>query len=111
MENTDGSEKSNFRTTHRINTKKRLMFIVACIIGCLMVTIYAATVGSFPISNGEVFNALLDAILRRTPEDMTIYHIVVHLRMPAIITALVCGFALAVCGVCMQSMLKNKRRP
>lgn len=107
MESNDGSGKSNFRATHKSNTKKRLLFIAACIIGCFLVTIYAATVGSFPITNGEVFNALVDAILRRTPEDLTIYHIVVHLRMPAIITALVCGFSLAVCGVCMQSMLKN----
>ncbi len=107
MEKDQTGEQSHFKETHSSNVRKRLLFILACILGCIVVMIYAATVGSFPISNGEVFGALVDAILRRTPEDATIYHIVVHLRMPAIITALVCGFALAICGVCMQSMLKN----
>ena len=88
-------------------TTKRIGFIAVCAVACLLLSIYAATVGSYPISSGDVFNSILDAILGRTPEDYGIYHIVVNLRMPAIVTALVCGFGLAIAGVCMQSMLKN----
>ena len=88
-------------------TTKRIGFIVVCAVACLLLSIYAATVGSYPISPGDVFNSILDAILGRTPEDYGIYHIVVNLRMPAIVTALVCGFGLAIAGVCMQSMLRN----
>ena len=99
--------KSNFQTEYRKLTTKRIGFIVVCAVACLLLSIYAATVGSYPISPGDVFNSILDAILGRTPEDYGIYHIVVNLRMPAIVTALVCGFGLAIAGVCMQSMLKN----
>ena len=99
--------KSNFQTEYRKLTTKRIGFIAVCAVACLLLSIYAATVGSYPISPGDVFNSILDAILGRTPEDYGIYHIVVNLRMPAIVTALVCGFGLAIAGVCMQSMLKN----
>lgn len=99
--------KSNFQTEYRKLTTKRIGFIVVCAVACLLLSIYAATVGSYPISPGDVFNSILDAILGRTPEDYGIYHIVVNLRMPAIVTALVCGFGLAIAGVCMQSMLRN----
>ena len=99
--------KSNFQTEYRKLTTKRIGFIAVCAVACLLLSIYAATVGSYPISSGDVFNSILDAILGRTPEDYGIYHIVVNLRMPAIVTALVCGFGLAIAGVCMQSMLRN----
>ena len=99
--------KSNFQTEYRKLTTKRIGFIAVCAVACLLLSIYAATVGSYPISPGDVFNSILDAILGRTPEDYGIYHIVVNLRMPAIVTALVCGFGLAIAGVCMQSMLRN----
>lgn len=39
------------------------------------------------------------------PRD--VYHIVIHLRLPRILGALVAGFGLAICGAAMQSMLKN----
>ncbi len=99
--------RSNFETEYRKMTAKRLGFIVACAVACLVLAIFAATIGSYAISAGEVFDCIVDAILGRAPEDMSKYHIVVNLRMPAIVTSLVCGFGLAISGVCMQSMLKN----
>ena len=99
--------KSNFQVEYRKMTAKRLGFIVVCAVACVILAIVASTIGSYPISASEAFNSILDAILGRTPEDYGIYHIVVNLRMPAIVTALVCGFGLAIAGVCMQSMLKN----
>lgn len=104
----DGLEqRSDFQKEYRRLSAKRLGFIIICGVACLILSIYAATIGSYPISPGDVFNSILDAILGREPSDTGIYHIVVNLRMPAILTSLICGFGLAVCGVCMQSMLKN----
>ena len=99
--------KSDFRTEYRKLTAKRIGFIITCVIACLLLSLFAATIGSYPITPGEVFDSILDAILGREPSDITIYHIVVNLRMPAIVASLVCGFGLAISGVCMQSMLKN----
>lgn len=107
MSEDDIPTKSNFEAEYRKMKVKRIGFIIICAVACVLLAIYASTVGSYPISPMEAFDSILDAILGRTPEDITIYHIVVNLRLPAIVTALVCGFGLAICGVCMQSMLKN----
>ena len=107
MDSQDSQERSDFRHSYRKLTAKRLAFILICILACVAVSVFAATIGTYPIAYGDVFGSIVDAILGREPADKTIYHIVINLRMPAIITSLVCGFSLAVCGVCMQSMLKN----
>jgi iron complex transport system permease protein len=99
--------KSNFEAEYRRMRSKRVLFIGICALASLLLALFAATIGPYPITYGEVFNSILDAILGREPEDTSIYHVVINLRMPAIVTSLVCGFGLAICGVCMQSMLKN----
>jgi len=99
--------KSNFESEYRRMRAKRLGFIGACIVACLVLGIFAATVGSYNIPADVVFECIVDAILGREPADIGLYHIVINLRMPAIVTSLVCGFGLAIAGVCMQSMLKN----
>lgn len=55
---------------------------------------------------GDVIDQLMIALFGGDKET-TIYHVVINLRMPRIVGALVCGFALAICGTAMQSMLKN----
>lgn len=107
MSEIDTTAKSDFKTEYRKMTAKRIGFIVLCALACLSLSLFAATVGSYDISPADVFNSIIDAILGRDPSDITIYHIVINLRMPAIVTAIVCGFGLAISGVCMQSMLKN----
>lgn len=104
------SNGSLFQQSYKKLTAKRIGFIVFCIAACFGLAIFAATVGSYPITPGEVFSSIVDALLGKEPEpgrDAAIRHVVMNLRMPAIVTCLVGGFALAVCGVCMQSMLKN----
>lgn len=107
MSETGPSSRSDFKTEYRKMTAKRVGFIVICALACLLLSLFAATVGSYDISPADVFNSIIDAIFGREPSDITVYHIVINLRMPAIVTAIVCGFGLAICGVCMQSMLKN----
>ena len=107
MSETGPSPRPDFKTEYRKMTAKRVGFIVICALACLLLSLFAATVGSYDISPADVFNSIIDAIFGREPSDITVYHIVINLRMPAIVTAIVCGFGLAICGVCMQSMLKN----
>lgn len=100
-------EGSLFQQTYRKLTFRRIAFIVICIIACLFTAAFAATIGSYDISVQQVFETIIDAILQREPKEIDVYHVVINLRLPAIMTAIVGGFSLAVCGVCMQSMLKN----
>ena len=101
------NQSSNFKQSYRKLTAKRLGFIGFCIIACIVTAVFAATIGSYPISTTDVYKIIIDAIFQREPESRAAYHVVINLRLPAIVTCLVSGFALAIAGVCMQSMLKN----
>jgi iron complex transport system permease protein len=84
-----------------------MMFIIVCIILCLIVAIYSAMIGSYEISAGRVYEIIWAHITGRAQANATEAHIVINLRLPEILTALVGGMALGVCGTAMQSMLKN----
>lgn len=56
---------------------------------------------------GDVIDVLWNFITMQPQGDTTIAHIVLNLRLPRIIGGIICGFALAVCGAAMQSMMKN----
>lgn len=97
---------SDFRRSYRRTLVRRMLFIAGCVVLCLMVMAYSVTLGTYPITMSEVYHVIWDAILN-IPQDSTDYWVVIDLRLPRIIGAMVCGFALAVCGTAMQSILKN----
>ena len=97
---------SDFRRSYRRTLVRRMAFIAGCVVLCLLVMAYSITLGTYPITMSEVYHVIWDAILN-IPQDSTDYWVVVDLRLPRIIGAIVCGFALAVCGTAMQSILKN----
>jgi len=73
---------------------------------CFVLAIFSVMIGTYPMTAGDVIDQLMIALFGGDKET-TIYHVVINLRMPRIVGALVCGFALAICGTAMQSMLKN----
>ena len=93
---------SEFRRSYRRTLVRRVVFIAGCVVLCLIVMAYSITLGTYPITMSEVYHVIWDAILN-VPQDSTDYWVVVDLRLPRIIGAIVCGFALAVCGTAMQS--------
>lgn len=99
--------ESNFKSTYRRTVAKKISFILICVVASIFVAMYSATIGSYPISISDVYGTIVDAILLRPRSDATVAHVVLDLRLPSILGAVVCGFALAVCGVAMQSMMKN----
>jgi iron complex transport system permease protein len=86
---------------------RKMAFILICIIGCAVLAVYSATLGSYPISAEQVYTVIWNAITGTPQPDANIAHIVINLRLPRIVGAVVCGVALAVCGTAMQSMMKN----
>lgn len=98
---------SKLRDTLQRNSKVKILVILAGITGVIAASLCSIVMGSYDISPAEAFGAIWDRIIGNPPADMTIDHIVINLRLPRILAAIVCGFALAVCGVAMQSMLKN----
>jgi iron complex transport system permease protein len=99
-------EKTNFGSTYRKMVAKRILFIAVCIVACVVLAIVSAIIGTYPMTPGQVWEQMAIAILGGD-QTTTIYHVVMDLRMPRILGAMVCGFGLAICGTAMQSMLKN----
>lgn len=98
---------SNFRRTHRRAIVHKTAVIVVCIVLCVVVAIYAMTIGSYPVSWSEVYEILWNALVNLPQTDTTASHVVIDLRLPRVLGAVVCGVAFAICGVAMQSILKN----
>lgn len=96
-----------FRDSYRRTRARRISFILVCIVVCLILSIYSVTIGPYPMTMGDVIDVLWNFITMQPQDDTTIAHIVLNLRLPRIIGGIICGFALAVCGAAMQSMMKN----
>lgn len=96
-----------FRDSYRRTRARRISFILVCIVVCLILSIYSVTIGPYPMTMGDVIDVLWNFITMQPQGDTTIAHIVLNLRLPRIIGGIICGFALAVCGAAMQSMMKN----
>jgi len=99
-------EPVGFKHDYRKLVVKRVSFIILCIVICIILAIVSAMIGTYPMTPEDVWNQMMIALFGGDKES-TIYHVVIDLRMPRILGAIVCGFALAICGTAMQSMLKN----
>ncbi len=94
--------------TYRRHTKRKIAFIVICLVASLIASIYSATLGSYPITAEDVYGTVWSVLTGNGDSvDPTIRHIVIDLRLPRIVAGFLCGFGLAISGVAMQSMLKN----
>ena len=66
------------------------------------------TVGSYPITMGEVYQVIVDHLFDLgSPLENIDQRVVWEQRMPRLLTAVVAGAGLAVSGASMQSMMKN----
>jgi len=99
-------ETTSFGSTYRKMVAKRVIFIALCIVACFVLAIVSAVIGTYPMTPEQVWEQMMIAVFGGD-QTTTIYHVVLDLRMPRILGALVCGFGLAICGTAMQSMLKN----
>ena len=94
----DGADNpdSEFRRSYHRTLVRRVLFIAGCAVLCLIVLAYSIT----------VYEVIWNFIINM-PNEVNDQWVVIDLRMPRILGAIVCGFALAVCGTAMQSILKN----
>ena len=74
----------------------------------LVASLYGMTVGSYPITMGEVYQVIVDHLFDLgSPLENIDQRVVWEQRMPRLLTAVVAGAGLAVAGASMQSMMKN----
>ena len=84
----------------------KLLFIAACIVVAVVVSGYAISIGEYTISFFDTYVRIWEHITGNVT-DVTDDYVVWELRLPRVLGGLLAGSALAVCGVAMQSMLKN----
>ncbi len=102
----DPEETSESIDEYRRYTLRKWTFIAVCILLTFVAMLYSLTIGEYSIGFFETFEILVDHIFG-TVDDPLKEHIVVNLRLPRILTAVLAGSGLAICGVAMQSTLLN----
>jgi len=87
---------------------KRLLFILFLLAAVISILSYSVTVGTADISVWDVYRTLMDAVLPGTFEigDRT-RMIIIDIRLPRVLMALIGGAILAVGGCLTQSILRN----
>lgn len=91
---------------YRRFTLAKIIFIVVCLIIAVIVSGYAISIGEYTISFFTTYERIWEHITGNIV-DSTDDYVVWELRLPRVLGGLLAGSALAVCGVAMQSMLKN----
>ncbi len=87
---------------------KKIIAMVALFAILLTASLYGMTVGSYPITMGEVYQIIVDHLFDLgSPLENIDQRVVWDQRMPRLLTAIVAGAGLAVAGAAMQSMMKN----
>lgn len=79
-------------------------FLAAALV---LLALLALTLGSFPVSVASAYGALKDWVIGVAPTDPTIYSVVVNVRFPRIILAIVAGAGLAAAGAGFQALFAN----
>lgn len=97
--------KESFESYHSYVLRKWI-FMIACIVICIVTMGYTLTVGSYNIGFFETYSILWEHITGNVTDAMKDM-IIVDYRMPRIIGGIIAGSSLAVAGAAMQSTLMN----
>ena len=102
------AEKTYDQTVERQRSRmaRRLTFILGCIAVTIVVISLAVTYGSYDIGFFEAYQIIWDHLTGNIQDAMK-DRVVIDLRMPRITGGVIAGAALALCGVVLQSVLKN----
>lgn len=99
---TTESASGQLRSRYDLLHGRRVLFILALVLGCLVLSVVSIGVGSVGIGYGDVIRTLFgDA------PDVFVNSIIWNYRFPRVLMALVAGVGLAVAGASMQGVLRN----
>lgn len=106
LSESNSEEKERNLLEYRRSALKKYTFIIACIIIAVITAGYAVSIGEYKISFSETYIRIWEHITGNITDTIA-DGVVWNMRLPRVIGGILAGSALAVCGVAMQSMLKN----
>lgn len=86
---------------------KRVAALVFMTVFLIIIVSYAVTLGVADISWGQTYRTIISVLLGQVEYAGFVSGIVLRIRLPRILLAVICGFALGANGAVMQSLLKN----
>lgn len=86
--------------------RRKWIFIVICIVVTFLVAGFSLSVGDYNIGFWETYQIVIDDLTGTVTKGLKNW-IVMDLRMPRLLTAIIAGAGLAIAGVAMQSTLLN----
>ena len=88
--------------------KNKVLYIFLLIALPILTAMICIGIGRYSLTLGESFNVLYTALVHgREAVDSQSYSVVISLRLPRIILAILCGAGLAVSGASFQSLFQN----
>ena len=102
----DPSKREDALSEYRRSALKKYVFIATCIVIATVTAGYAVSIGEYHVTFSETYVLIWNHITGNIT-DMIADGVVWKMRLPRVIGGILAGAALAVCGVAMQSMLKN----
>ncbi len=103
---TDGSDIDDRLNEYQRYTLRKILFIILCVLIMFVSIGVTVTIGAYDIGFWETYEIIWHH-LTGDIADATKDYVVVKLRLPSVATAVLAGAGLAICGVAMQSTLKN----
>jgi len=86
---------------YKKHTQKRWFFIVGTFVALIIVAHFAVLSGAMHISLHDLFTVWTGKV------DETIWHVILKIRLPRVVGAILSGMALSVSGCVIQSLLRN----
>ena len=105
----DESDDVGFRKQmadyHR-TLRRRFLFIIGCVFVMVLAAGYAVAYGPLDISFADTYITIWNHITHNVT-DPGMDYIIITVRSPRIVAGVIAGVGLAICGVVMQSVLRN----
>ena len=102
---TEDSEKKAVSEYRRYSARKWI-FLAVCLIALIVMCGVALTIGQYSIGFKESYEILFQHISGDIEDKLKDY-VIWDLRLPKIVVGIIAGAGLSICGVTMQSILKN----
>ena len=99
------SYRSHLADYHR-TLRRRLLFVLFCLVVIVITVGYAISYGPLDISFAKTYETIWNHITKHVTEP-GIDYIIIHVRSPRVVAGILAGAGLAICGVVMQSVLRN----